>query len=219
MKMKPLATFHAFIGLGALWGMILGLATGLIVTLVQLLPALLSTLPLVLLLTAIFYILSGTLLGALLGGLQGTLVALFTYFFQEHPNSKIDSQREIATQYRAAIVFMSALTMLSLPLLLTFQSNRSYSGSGVWQIDWLTGLVLSAMLAIASGFVGYKLTGWYMVKEYGEKKKGYPRPDEATQEGYSELHPPLSDNLDNQEHQQRHIHPDEDIRDHQHRAG
>jgi MFS family permease len=202
MNRKATYIYSVFIAMGAVWGLILGALGGFIVTVWMMLSIPLTTIQ-----NEIEYTLKGALFGIVTGTLHGLFLAFLTELAESNPRSR-------RFDYHGMMVGISALSVFALCFGIIAKSRPLFSPGFM---DYaVRGFIVSLILATAAAFISHQTARWYLKQEFVKKKQGDP--SQREEQGYLP-HPSLSETLDEQEHQQRDVDPDEDVRDHQHRAG
>jgi hypothetical protein len=198
MTRKGAFLYFAFIMRSAAWGLLLGVIGGFIVTLWMMV-----TIPLTTWQNELRYTLQGASFGTITGALHGLFLAFLTELVETNPRRRFD--------YHGMLVMLSILFVFILSFGIIAET-RPFLTTGF--NDYVVrGFVFSLILGVAGGFIAHQNARWYLGRGKAKKKKGIP----TLQEGPGEPHPSRSDDLDDEENQQRDVDADEHVRDHQHR--
>lgn len=202
MRMNWLSILTGFTGLGSWWGMWLDMAVGLVSTfpVLALMQVAVPSIPAAVAL-CIGLAFAGSVCGVFIGSISGAGLAFITLLLRRFFYTTL--------QYRALMLVNTLIATFVMSFYLVASMTGFYGGNR--RVDLLTVMIPVTIATLAACYYSQKLADWYLQNERGRKKKRSPAPAELKREGWFDLHPPLSDDLDEQEHQQRHIHADEDV--------
>jgi len=189
MKKNWQSVLIGFTGLSTWWGARLGLLLGFTCGL----PALVY---------GIAFILLAIMGGAIVGAINGIVLGIITLLLRNFSYNP--------SQYRNIMLIATIITTFGMSFMLFSSIGKFYSGMG--RVDLVVVLLPSVLVTIAAGYQSQKLAAWYLQHEYSKKKKRYP--DESHGEEYSDMHPSLSEALDDEENQQQNIHSGKDTGHH-----